>query len=358
VLARRRLDQRVIGHLALPGQFLLDRAPPLVALVVAGAIGFQPALDRGLGEGCLAPHRLQLGVAGRGGLGRRAERGALLGQCRQPRRQLRLALGDHRPARRSGLDRLRQGVEPRPGLVPVLDQPLEGRPLLCIRLGLPLVALGEAGEEGCGHRRGIAQARQPRRRRRVRRLGRGGERLALAERGAGLGQGVDRGLERGAAGADPRLDEERLECPDLRLQLLVALGLLGLLLQRRAPGGEEAELVGDPLEIGGGRLQLELGLAPAAVHAADAGRLLEQAAALLGLGLDDEADLALADDRRALGTRAGVGEQELDVAGADLAPVQAVERARAAADPPADLEILGLGQDVERRRRRRRPAGA
>ncbi|MEZ5905700.1 MAG: hypothetical protein R3C69_11565 [Geminicoccaceae bacterium] len=83
------------------------------------------------------------------------------------------------------------------------------------------------------------------------------------------------------------------------------------------------------------------------MHAADAGRLLEQATALLGLGLDDEADLTLADDGRALRPGARIGEEELDVAGAHLAAVQAEERAGAPADAPADLQLLGVRQDVD-----------
>ena len=98
-----------------------------------------------------------------------------------------------------------------------------------------------------------------------------------------------------------------------------------------------------------GGLQLQLGLAAPAVQATDAGRLLEQPAALLRLGVDDEADLALADDRGAARAGAGIGEQQLDVAGAGFRAVDPVERAGAARQPPADVDLVGVsssGSDV------------
>ena len=47
----------------------------------------------------------------------------------------------------------------------------------------------------------------------------------------------------------------------------------------------------------------------------DAGRFFQHAAALLRLGGDQFADLALADDRRRVRPGRGVGEQKLHVAG-------------------------------------------
>ena len=59
--------------------------------------------------------------------------------------------------------------------------------------------------------------------------------------------------------------------------------------------------------------------------------------ALDRLGGDNRADLALADERRGVGAGRGVGEQQGDVLGAHVAPVDPVGRARAALDPPGDL---------------------
>ena len=87
------------------------------------------------------------------------------------------------------------------------------------------------------------------------------------------------------------------------------------------------------------------------MQAGDAGRLFQNAAARLRLRRDDLADLALAHQRRRARAGGGVGEQQLHVAGAHLAAVDAVDRALLALDPARDLDRIGV---VERRRRRAR----
>ena len=87
-------------------------------------------------------------------------------------------------------------------------------------------------------------------------------------------------------------------------------------------------------------LQAQLGLVAAAVQAGDAGRILQDAAALLGLGVDDLADLALAHQRRRACARRGVLEQDAHVAGAHLLAVDAIGRARLALDAARDLQRL------------------
>ena len=84
----------------------------------------------------------------------------------------------------------------------------------------------------------------------------------------------------------------------------------------------------EPLEILLGGAQPQLGLVAAGVQAGDAGRLFEQRAARLRLGLDQLADAALPDHRGR--ARAGrlVGEQQLHVLGARFLAVDAVDRAR------------------------------
>src|SRR2546428_678090 len=64
-----------------------------------------------------------------------------------------------------------------------------------------------------------------------------------------------------------------------------------------------------------------------------AGRLLEHAPALLGLGLDDLADTPLMNERGRARAGGGVGEQDIDVARAHLAAVDAIGRALLALDP-------------------------
>ncbi len=79
------------------------------------------------------------------------------------------------------------------------------------------------------------------------------------------------------------------------------------------------------------------------VEPGDARRLLEQRAPLGGLGGDDRADPPLADERRRMCAGRGVGEQQGDVAGADVAAVDAVRRAEPALDPADNLQrVVGV----------------
>src|SRR5690606_15058903 len=74
-------------------------------------------------------------------------------------------------------------------------------------------------------------------------------------------------------------------------------------------------------------------------------------AALLGLGVDDLGDLALAHERRGAGAGGGVLEQDLDVAGADLAAVDAVGGAGLALDAARYLDqvaVVPLGRRLSR----------
>ena len=97
-----------------------------------------------------------------------------------------------------------------------------------------------------------------------------------------------------------------------------------------------------------GGAQPQLRLVAARMQAGNAGGFFEHAAALLGLGLDDLADAALVHQRGRARAGRGVGEQDVDVAGAHLAAVDAVGRALFALDPARDVELLVL---VELRRR-------
>jgi len=75
--------------------------------------------------------------------------------------------------------------------------------------------------------------------------------------------------------------------------------------------------------------------------------LLEHAPALLGLGLDDLADPTLVDERRRACAGRGIGQQDLHVARAHLAAIDAVGRARLALDAARHVEAFVL---VELRR--------
>ena len=88
------------------------------------------------------------------------------------------------------------------------------------------------------------------------------------------------------------------------------------------------------------------------MQAGDAGGFFQHAAALLGLGLDDLADAALMHERRRARAGRGVGKQDLHVAGAHLAAVDAVGRAGLALDAAGDFERVLVVEGGGRRARR------
>ena len=83
-------------------------------------------------------------------------------------------------------------------------------------------------------------------------------------------------------------------------------------------------------------------IAHGGVQAGDAGGVFQHAAPLLRLGLDDLADLALVDEGRRTRAGGGVGEQDLHVAGAHVAAVDAVDRAGFALDAAGDFKQLAV----------------
>src|SRR6185312_3115685 len=105
---------------------------------------------------------------------------------------------------------------------------------------------------------------------------------------------------------------------------------------------ELAEHVAETREIGLGRPEAQLRLMAAAVQPRDARGVLENTAALLGLGVDDLADLPLPHQRRRARTGRRVLEQDLYVACARLAAVDAIRRARLALDTARDLDLVGV----------------
>ena len=129
-----------------------------------------------------------------------------------------------------------------------------------------------------------------------------GARATIPERAPG-------GRELRPGKPEARDQQRRLDLPVGGAELAVALGLAGLLDEAPVLLLERHQQVLDPQQIGLGRLQLELGLVAARLQAADAGRLLDQPPPVGGLGLDQGADLTLADDRGAARARGRVREQ-------------------------------------------------
>ncbi|MET3339353.1 hypothetical protein ABIF61_007877 [Bradyrhizobium japonicum] len=211
-----------------------------------------------------------------------------------------------------------------------------------------LASIGQALQACGGARLGIAQRRHFGG---ADRLDAGGFGLVLGALGhlahreiVGLAGFVDVGM-----GADPaQVEQGCFGLADLGRDLAVAQGLAGLLLQAFHLSCELADHVLDAGEVGFGRLQPQLGLVAAGVQTGDAGSVFQHATALLGLGLDDLADLALVDESRRTRAGGGIRKQDLHVAGAHVAAVDAIDRPRLALDAAGDFEQLAV---VHRRRR-------
>ncbi len=317
---------------------------PLSGLMLGG----QPR--RGLGAG------VELGLDG-------GERGPGLGGCgagRGERAGVPGALGVERGGLRGEPGRHRHRVAVERGLALAVggelgELGLERRDLPGRGLGLgvePVALDAQPLQQGGGDRVLLAQRRQ-------RLLGRG------AQPGGGRGLGL--GGAGGAGGRDQRRggsgaslvgvapvppDQLCLGAAQRLGELAVALRLAGLAGEGGELGLQRLEHVADPAEVDLGGVELELGLVAALVEAGDAGGLFQHPAAGLGAGVDQLGDLALADQRRRLGSGRGVGEQHGDVAGAGLAAAHAIGRAGVAGDAADDLQLVVLVEAGGR------PAGA
>ena len=123
---------------------------------------------------------------------------------------------------------------------------------------------------------------------------------------------------------------------------------LGLFLVARGPRRLAAEAgdvlldlrhdVGDPQQVPARLLELGLGQALAELVLGDPGGLLDQAAAVLGLGGEDLIDAALLDDRVRANPQPRPEQLVLDVAQANLLVVQEVLALAVPVDPPAHAE--------------------
>jgi len=111
-----------------------------------------------------------------------------------------------------------------------------------------------------------------------------------------------------------------------------------LALEARELAFHFADDVLETAEIGFGGLQPKLGLVTALVQAGNAGGLFQDGAAVERLGADQHADLALAHESGRGRARGGVGEEQLDVALAHVAAVDAVDRTGLALDLARDLD--------------------
>jgi hypothetical protein len=187
---------------------------------------------------------------------------------------------------------------------------------------------------------GVAQRRQLGRDAGLPGRRRGGFARELAHLRFGGGQRRPRRLQARRGLAPQQMQQRRLDTTDVIVQIAIAGRLAGLLLQGLQLAFERDDDVVQAREVGFGRAQAQLGLVPARMQTRDARGLLEQRPAVGRLGVDEGADPALADQRRRMGAGRGIREQQLDIAGAHVMPVDAVAGAAAALDAAADLEFV------------------
>ena len=251
-----------------------------------------------------------------------------------------------------------------------------------VRLGLQRLGVGPGRDLRRARRRGGGRARRRGSRSRAR-ARRGGDSVsqtcwAWARCGALRGelglQGRDAGVEVGdlAFGPGPPFADDVLVgavAVDLRRQGREVVGeqpqpgvaQVGLHAGGAARGlglpAERAELaaqlrgeVGDAGEVGLHRVELAERLLLALAVFQDAGGLLDEAAAVLGAGLQHRVEPTLADDDVHLAADAGVGQQLLDVEQSGRVPVDLVLARAVAEHPPGDRD-LGVVDRAGRRRR-------
>ena len=131
-----------------------------------------------------------------------------------------------------------------------------------------------------------------------------------------------------------------LERPAPLRQLLPLGGPLGLPLERADLPAHLAEHVGDAEQVLAGLLEPALRCLALVLVAGDAGGLLDDEAALLRPGRDDEPDAALLNDGVGLARAdAGAEEELLHVAEADLAAVEFVFAVAVAVEATGDLDL-------------------
>ncbi len=175
-------------------------------------------------------------------------------------------------------------------------------------------------------------------------------RFVAMQRGGDLGVGVGGLGELRTKGRQALVERVALahqhggeQVARLRFVLAVAIGGIGLALERAQRALEFTDDVVESLQVAGGVLELEFGEPLAGLVAGDAGRFLDQLAALLGLAGEHRFDLALADHRVGADAETGVHQQVLDLSQRHHLVVEAVLALAGAEDPPADQELAVLG---------------
>ena len=152
-----------------------------------------------------------------------------------------------------------------------------------------------------------------------------------------------RGLRYAGLGFDPaQMIQQGFGLAHLGGDLAVTDGLAGLFLEAVDLSRQLPDHVLDTGEVGLGRLQPQLSLVAAGMKPGDTGGIFEHAAALFGFGLNDLTNLALVDQRRRARAGCGIGEQQLYVAGAHVAAIDAIDRSGLAFDATGNFQVLAV----------------
>ncbi len=134
-------------------------------------------------------------------------------------------------------------------------------------------------------------------------------------------------LRLGFGGNPAQVERQRLGLADQPGEVAVARRLARLFLQVLKLAFDFADHIVEPRHVGFGAAQAEFGFVAALVQACDAGGFFQDRAAGERLLADEQADLALAHEGGGSGAGRGVGEENLHVALAHVAAVDAVDAA-------------------------------
>ncbi len=167
--------------------------------------------------------------------------------------------------------------------------------------------------------------------------------------------GVVQALEPGLPSRDLVTGQVQTDRAQLGFDAAVTPRRVGLLLERPELTGDLTDEVVEAQQIALGGFEAPLGAFPALAELEHAGRFLDDAAAVVGVGGQHLVELALADDDVLLAADPGVGQQLLDVEQAARHPVQlvlgvAVPEERARDRHLRELDRQEMGGVVDRQR--------
>ena len=184
-----------------------------------------------------------------------------------------------------------------------------------------IVRRAQALEGGGGGGLVVAQRRQRGRGIGLRRRGKTDQAREIGDLGLGFLQPLARLGQLALGVGQLQRQDGGFGAADMVGEVAIAAGLARLALQPLVLLFERHQHVLHARKVLLGGAQAQLGLVAAGIKAGDAGRLVDHAAAIDGLGVDQRADAALADQRGRARAGRGIGKQRLHVAGADLLPL-------------------------------------